>query len=82
MQVHTSSGPVDGEGPAWAPLRDSYMLTGSKLKDWDKTPVRGFFIILLNASLVIRILHSVSKIMLRKSHESPLAHPYDIVLSS
>lgn len=26
----------DGEGPAWAPLRDNYMLTTSKLKDWDK----------------------------------------------
>ncbi|XP_071721175.1 uncharacterized protein [Rutidosis leptorrhynchoides] len=24
------------EGPAWAPLRDNYMLTSSKLKDWDK----------------------------------------------
>lgn len=26
----------DGEGPSWAPLRDNYMLTNSKLKDWDK----------------------------------------------
>lgn len=26
----------DGEGPGWAPLRDNYMLTTSKLKDWDK----------------------------------------------
>ncbi|PPD94661.1 hypothetical protein GOBAR_DD08310 [Gossypium barbadense] len=24
------------EGPAWAPLRDNYMLTNPKLKDWDK----------------------------------------------
>nr|CAD1835509.1 unnamed protein product [Ananas comosus var. bracteatus] len=24
--------------PGWAPLRDSYMLTSSKLKDWDKMP--------------------------------------------
>ncbi|XP_020589988.1 RRP15-like protein [Phalaenopsis equestris] len=24
------------EEPAWAPLRDGYMLTSSKLKDWDK----------------------------------------------
>ncbi|KAI3829420.1 hypothetical protein L1987_03544 [Smallanthus sonchifolius] len=30
----TSAG--DEEGPAWAPLRDNYMLTTSKLKDWDK----------------------------------------------
>ncbi|KAK3184574.1 hypothetical protein Dsin_031860 [Dipteronia sinensis] len=33
---HTS-GTVD-EGPSWAPLRDNYMLTSSKLKDWDKMP--------------------------------------------
>ncbi|KAF7145107.1 hypothetical protein RHSIM_Rhsim04G0007200 [Rhododendron simsii] len=32
----TSRGTVDGEGPAWAPLRDGYMLTNPKLKDWDK----------------------------------------------
>ncbi|CAA2956538.1 RRP15 [Olea europaea subsp. europaea] len=35
-KVGTSSSSVDGEGPAWAPLRDNYMLTNSKLKDWDK----------------------------------------------
>ncbi|XP_021631715.1 RRP15-like protein isoform X1 [Manihot esculenta] len=38
VQVHKSSGPVDSEGPSWAPLRDNYMLTNSKLKDWDKMP--------------------------------------------
>lgn len=27
---------ASGEGPGWAPLRDNYMLTTSKLKDWDK----------------------------------------------
>ncbi|XAR68238.1 hypothetical protein NMG60_11003307 [Bertholletia excelsa] len=32
----TSASTVEGEGPAWAPLRDSYMLTNPKLKDWDK----------------------------------------------
>lgn len=42
MQVHVSSSNADGEGPAWAPLRDNYMLTSSKLKDWDKMPVRIF----------------------------------------
>ncbi|KAK6912484.1 Ribosomal RNA-processing protein 15 [Dillenia turbinata] len=31
-----SRGQGDSEGPTWAPLRDSYMLTSSKLKDWDK----------------------------------------------
>lgn len=25
----------------WAPLRNNYMLTSSKLKDWDKMPVRN-----------------------------------------
>lgn len=33
-KVHASS----GEGPSWAPLRDNYMLTNSRLKDWDKMP--------------------------------------------
>ncbi|CAK9167181.1 unnamed protein product [Ilex paraguariensis] len=32
-------GPADSEGPAWAPLRDNFMLTNSKLKDWDKMPI-------------------------------------------
>jgi hypothetical protein len=49
MQGHTSKGEADGEGPAWAPLRDNYMLTNSKLKDWDKMLVRIIFIyIILN----------------------------------
>lgn len=53
MQGHTSKGEVDGEGPAWAPLRDNYMLTNSKLKDWDKMPVRTIFIYtMLNVTLV------------------------------
>lgn len=39
-QLNTSGGAADAEGPAWAPLRDNYMLTNSKLKDWDKMPVR------------------------------------------
>ncbi|GER33564.1 RRP15-like protein [Striga asiatica] len=29
-------GTSGGEAPAWAPLRDNYMLTNPKLKDWDK----------------------------------------------
>ncbi|XP_068302413.1 uncharacterized protein [Pyrus communis] len=37
-KAHASKGAVDGEGPAWAPLRDNYMLTNPKLKDWDKMP--------------------------------------------
>ncbi|KAK4437470.1 hypothetical protein Salat_0080900 [Sesamum alatum] len=36
VKVGTSNGSVDGEAPAWAPLRDNYMLTNPKLKDWDK----------------------------------------------
>ncbi|KAA3474766.1 RRP15-like protein [Gossypium australe] len=33
---NTSSDSMNDEGPAWAPLRDNYMLTNPKLKDWDK----------------------------------------------
>ncbi|KAL4313317.1 hypothetical protein GQ457_01G007190 [Hibiscus cannabinus] len=33
---NASSDPRNEEGPAWAPLRDNYMLTNPKLKDWDK----------------------------------------------
>ncbi|KAI3457693.1 hypothetical protein Pfo_014356 [Paulownia fortunei] len=36
VKVGASSGSVDGEAPSWAPLRDNYMLTNPKLKDWDK----------------------------------------------
>ncbi|KAM1149687.1 hypothetical protein ACFX2B_029942 [Malus domestica] len=36
--AHTSKGAVDGEGPAWALLRDNYILTNPKLKYWDKIP--------------------------------------------
>lgn len=35
-KVGTSSGSVDEEAPLWAPLRDNYMLTNPRLKDWDK----------------------------------------------
>lgn len=37
-KLNTSGGAADAEGPAWSPLRDNYMLTNSKLKDWDKMP--------------------------------------------
>ncbi|XVE78286.1 hypothetical protein DITRI_Ditri13aG0132500 [Diplodiscus trichospermus] len=33
---NTSSDPRSDEEPAWAPLRDNYMLTNPKLKNWDK----------------------------------------------
>ncbi|KAG6406971.1 hypothetical protein SASPL_129951 [Salvia splendens] len=36
IKVGSSSGPGAVEAPAWAPLRDNYMLTNPKLKDWDK----------------------------------------------
>ncbi|KAL1555440.1 RRP15-like protein [Salvia divinorum] len=36
IKLGTSSGSGDGEAPAWAPLRDNYMLANPKLKDWDK----------------------------------------------
>ncbi|XP_009768365.1 uncharacterized protein [Nicotiana sylvestris] len=32
----SKAGASNDEGPSWAPLRDSYMLTNPKLKDWDK----------------------------------------------
>ncbi|KAK7332968.1 hypothetical protein VNO80_29727 [Phaseolus coccineus] len=37
-KVNEGTGKVDDQQPAWAPLRDNYMLTSSKLKDWDKMP--------------------------------------------
>ncbi|KAL3530102.1 hypothetical protein ACH5RR_009424 [Cinchona calisaya] len=37
-KVGTSAGTGLADAPAWAPLRDNYMLTNSKLKDWDKMP--------------------------------------------
>ncbi|RDX84748.1 RRP15-like protein [Mucuna pruriens] len=37
-KVNESTSKVGDEQPAWAPLRDNYMLTSSKLKDWDKIP--------------------------------------------
>ncbi|KAL3849109.1 hypothetical protein ACJIZ3_010991 [Penstemon smallii] len=36
VKVGTSGGSVDDDAPGWAPLRDNYMLTNPKLKDWDK----------------------------------------------
>lgn len=35
-KASVSKGEEDSSQPAWAPLRDTYMLTNSKLKDWDK----------------------------------------------
>ncbi|KAI4305589.1 hypothetical protein L6164_028947 [Bauhinia variegata] len=37
-KAQASTGKVETEEPAWAPLRDSYMLTNPRLKDWDKMP--------------------------------------------
>ncbi|KAM6548554.1 hypothetical protein CsatB_020230 [Cannabis sativa] len=37
-KAQTSTGQADGDAPGWAPLRDNYMLTNSKLKGWDKMP--------------------------------------------
>ncbi|KNA19418.1 hypothetical protein SOVF_061790 [Spinacia oleracea] len=38
-KASVSRGEEDSVQPAWAPLRDTYMLTNSKLKDWDKMAV-------------------------------------------
>lgn len=35
-KVQASTEKLEVEEPAWAPLRDNYMLTNSRLKDWDK----------------------------------------------
>nr|AFK35768.1 unknown [Lotus japonicus] len=37
-KVNGSTSNAEDEQPAWAPLQDNYMLTSSKLKDWDKMP--------------------------------------------
>ncbi|EEF37808.1 RRP15-like protein [Ricinus communis] len=37
-KTSVSNAAAKPEGPSWAPLRDNYMLTNSKLKDWDKMP--------------------------------------------
>lgn len=34
----------EDEAPAWAPLRDNYMLANPKLKDWDKKQVSFSFV--------------------------------------
>lgn len=35
-ELGKSSSQSEKDGPVWAPLRDNYMLTNQKLKDWDK----------------------------------------------
>ncbi|XP_028764606.1 RRP15-like protein isoform X2 [Neltuma alba] len=37
-KAQTSKEKLEVEEPAWVPLRDNYMLTSSRLKDWDKVP--------------------------------------------
>lgn len=39
VQGAKSTQSEDNNEPTWAPLRDTFMLTNSKLKDWDKMPV-------------------------------------------
>ncbi|XP_058733966.1 uncharacterized protein LOC131605650 [Vicia villosa] len=36
VKAIASTSNVEGEQPSWAPLRDNYMLTSSRIKDWDK----------------------------------------------
>ncbi|KAE9590051.1 hypothetical protein Lal_00037779 [Lupinus albus] len=40
-KANASTGMEEDEQPAWAPLRDNYMLTSSRLKDWDKIPANN-----------------------------------------
>ncbi|CAJ2633114.1 unnamed protein product [Trifolium pratense] len=35
-KANTSTSKGEDEQPSWAPLRDNYMLTNSRIKDWDK----------------------------------------------
>lgn len=60
----------DEDGPAWAPLRDNYMLTSSKLKDWDKMQVR--FQLLVN--LVRQQKKRIDPKVLSKRVCLPLSH--------
>ncbi|CAJ1960878.1 unnamed protein product [Sphenostylis stenocarpa] len=39
-KANEGTGKVEDEQPAWAPLRDNYMLTSSRIKDWDKMPLK------------------------------------------
>ena len=39
VQAQKASNSNEDEAPAWAPLRDNYMLANPKLKDWDKKQV-------------------------------------------
>lgn len=65
-QVNLSGGAADAEGPGWAPLRDNYMLTNSKLKDWDKMAVRYFqsLISVAPVSFCVPIFMSLRSIIL------------------
>ncbi|XP_004511257.1 uncharacterized protein [Cicer arietinum] len=36
VKANASTSKEEDEQPAWAPLRDNYMLTSSRIKDWDK----------------------------------------------
>lgn len=60
-QAKESTDRVEDEQPAWAPLRDNYMLTSSRLKDWDKMPVSilwSCITFMLHMYLALIIFHS------------------------
>ncbi|CAL0321463.1 unnamed protein product [Lupinus luteus] len=40
-KANSSTDMEEDDQPAWAPLRDNYMLTSSRLKDWDKMPANN-----------------------------------------
>lgn len=43
MQANASTNKGEDEQPSWAPLRDNYMLTSSRIKDWDKNAPVSLF---------------------------------------
>lgn len=63
MQIPGSTSMDKNDEPGWAPLRDNYMLTSSKLKDWDKKTVRIDDEILV-LSLLSETLHISSLIVM------------------
>ncbi|GKA79046.1 kinesin-like protein KIN-4A [Tanacetum coccineum] len=52
----------DGEGPAWAPFFNNYMLTTSKLQDWDNPAIRIFLTSMAQNYLTGPLLPSVGNL--------------------
>lgn len=69
VQGRATPGSINDEEPAWAPLRDNYMLTNPKLKDWDKKQVRvcsTFY----KSSLFLSLFHLPSFLFIHHTNTS------------